>query len=881
MTLSAPLVVSVGGVYLALLFLVAFITDRLAVEGRAKFLASPIVYTLSLAVYCTSWTFFGAVGTASRSGIEFVTIYIGPTLALMAGWLFLPKMVRIAKAQRITSIADFMSARYGKSRAVAVLVTVIALASITPYIALQLIAIRRSFVVLSGGQADGAGTAFWVAATMVFFVIVFGTRRVNADESQPGIVAAIAFESIVKLAALLAVAILAMLVLMEPPAAGSLFGNGETALDAISAFDPGDGARWTTLLLLSAAAIICLPRQFQVAVVENRSEDHITVASWLFPLYLFLLTLAAVPIAAAGLIALPAGAEPDLYVLTLPLARDSMFLALGAFVGGLSAATSMVIVASLALAVMISNHLVAPLLVGRVNRPGGIGAAVLVTRRIAIAGVIGLGTLYAEAHGSGGGLASIGLIAFAGVGQFAPALIVGLFWRRANRYGATAGLATGAALWVALLLLPSFGVGTELVDFARSVLLPPDHLFGPDAVDPLVFGASISIGLNVMVYLVVSLATAGGVVDELQATVFVDALRRGGAEPTLRRSASRRELMRLARRILGPQRADEVFAAMRTTTDEAADSTLIAQVERELAFAVGTSSAHTLVTQIAIGEPLAVDAAITLLRETQEAIEAARQLDIRSLELERTTAELAGTNASLKALLAEKDDFLSRVSHEMRTPVTAVRSFAELLREGSLDPDRAARFVDIILEESRRLTRLLDDILDLSRLEAGVAPIQMERIDAAAAIAEAAAVMDGFAQRQGVAIRVDATGPVYVRADADRLKQVLVNLLSNAIKFCGDGPVVISAATEYGTAVLRVRDRGPGIASEIQPRLFGKFVSGTAPHGLAGAGLGLAISRQIMRGLGGSLALEMTGPTGTVFAARLPLAGEPRARLAS
>ncbi len=668
---------------------------------------------------------------------------------------------------------------------------------------------------------------------------------------------------------------------MDPPAAGSLYANGSTALDAISALNTGDGTRWTTLMLLSAAAIICLPRQFQVAVVENRSESHITVASWLFPAYLFLLTLAAVPIAAAGLIALPAGAEPDLYVLTLPLARDSALLALAAFVGGLSAATSMVIVASLALAVMISNHLVAPLLVGRVNTPGGVGAAVLVTRRVAIAGVIGLGTLYAEAHGAGGGLASIGLIAFAGVAQFAPALIAGLFWRRANRYGATAGLATGAAIWVAVLLMPSFGVGTELVDHVRAALLPPDQLFGPNAVDPLVFGVTLSIAANVIVYVLTSLATSGSVIDELQATVFVDALRRGGSEPTLRRSASRRELMRLARRILGPQRADEVFAAMRTTTAEEANSALIAQVERELAFAVGTSSAHTLVMQIATGEPLAVDAAITLLQETQEAIEAARALDIRSVELERTTAELANTNASLKALLAEKDDFLSRVSHEMRTPVTAVRSFAELLREGTLTPERAARFVDIILEESRRLSRLLDDILDLSRLEAGVAPIRVERIDAAVAISEAAAVMDGFAQRQGASIRVAGEGPVYVRADADRLKQVLVNLLSNAIKFCGDSPVEISVDAEQGVAVLRVRDHGPGIAADVQPRLFGKFISGTAPHGIRGAGLGLAISRQIMRGLGGSLALETTGPGGSCFAARLPLAEDARARLAS
>jgi len=875
--MSAALVLAVGGGYIALLFLIAFLTDKLAAAGRARALFSPLTYTLSLAVYCTTWTFFGAVGTAVRSGLEFVTIYIGPTLALMAWWVFLPKLIRIAKAQRITSIADFLSARYGKSRPVAVLVTLIALASITPYIALQLLAVSRAFAALAGEGSGGADTALWVAVAMVFFVILFGTRRLNADESQPGIVAAIAFESVVKLAALIAVAVFAVVLLTEGAAPDAAVADWRRALGAVSVLPEGEGIRWVVLTTLSAAAIICLPRQFQVAVVENRDEGHVAVASWLFPLYLFVMTIGVLPIAAAGLTTLPTGSQPDLFVLTVPLAHGADALALFAFIGGLSAATSMVIVASLALAVMISNHLVAPELAERRGRPAtGLTAAVLATRRLAIAVMLGLGYLYSRATAGDAGLASIGLIAFAGVAQFAPALLGGIFWRNANRSGATAGLASGALMWLLTLVLPSFGLDGA-VETLRHVILPAAMADGPGAVDALVFATVLSLAVNVSLYVGVSIATHGGAIDQLQATLFVDAMHRGGPEPTLRRSADRRDLYRLTQRILGPVRAHSLFAAEGPSRDEApADSAFVARVEREIAYAVGAASAHAMVARVATGEPLTVDAAISLLAETQDAIRAARDLGVRSVELERTAEELRSANAALTELLMEKDDFLSRVSHEMRTPLTAVRSFAEILRDGPQDPLRSARFIEIIHAEAERLTRLLDDILDLSRLEAGIAPVDNAQVDAVAAVQEAAAAMEGFAQRGGVRIKVEAGGSLPVRADPDRLKQVLVNLLSNAVKFHGSVPFIeVTARAEDGKAVLRVRDSGPGVSEQIRPRLFTKFGGAWECGRSSGAGLGLAISRQIMVRLGGDLKLEHTGHGGSVFAASLPLVGAP------
>ena len=864
--LSFALVLTVGAGYVALLFVIAFVTDGLAGAGRAKALGSPVVYTLSLAVYCTSWTFYGAVGTAVRSGLEFVTIYIGPTLVLMAWWLFLRKLVVITKAQNITSIADFLSARYGKSRTVACLVTVIAIASITPYIALQLIAVSRSFAALVGEAASQADTAFWTAALMAFFVIAFGTRRLNADESQPGIVAAIAFESIVKLAALLAIALFAILTVKaeaDPP--------WREALASVGALREDGGTRWVVLTMLSAAAIVCLPRQFQVAVVENRDPRHLDVAAWLFPLYLFLITLAVLPIAVAGLTLLPAGSEPDLFVLTVPLAKGAETLALVAFIGGLSAATSMVIVATLALAVMISQHIVAPVLADATRTsPMGLAGAVILTRRLAIVGVLALGYLYARASGGGQGLASIGLIAFAGVAQFAPALICSVFWRDATRQGAACGLAVGGLIWFATLLLPSFGVGTASAEAFRTLILPS----AGGEVDPLVFGATLSLIANAATLAFVSLIGPRRAIDELQATLFVDALHRGGPEPMLRRSASRRDLYRLTQRIVGPVRTHALFAEANLSPDDnPADSAFVARIEREIAYAVGAASAHALVARIATGEPISVDAAIAILGETQEAVRAARALGVRSVELERSADELRAANAALTALLAEKDAFLSRVSHEMRTPLTAIRAFAELLAEGSLSEERAARFVGVIASEAERLTRLLDDILDLSRLEAGRAPLTLDAVDASALAHAAARAMEGFAQSLDAAIAVDAERPVIVRADADRVMQVLVNLLSNAVKFHGADPIIrVSVREERGEAVLRVSDGGEGVAQSVRANLFTKFAGGATRGGHSGAGLGLAISHEIMVRLGGRLVLEATGPNGSVFTVAMPLA---------
>ena len=431
--LQVNLVAFVCLAYVAILFAVAFAGDRRARRDPSGWLSSPLVYTLSISIYCTSWTFFGAVGSAAISGMEFVTIYLGPTIVFAGWWVFLRKLVTIGRIHHTTSIADLISARFGKSPALGAIVTLIALIATAPYIALQLKALTASFQVVTfpAGAVAAAGTilepdyvvAFWLAAGLCVFSIIFGVRNIDVNERHHGVIAAIAVEAVVKLVALLAVGLWVVVGLVGKPA--DIFANAPVSLFSSETF----GARWVTLCFLAGAAVICLPRQFQVTVVENSSERQIRTASWLFPLYLLLICLFVLPIAVAGLNKLPEGSQPDLYVLTLPLAADQSTLALLAFLGGFSSATSMVIVSSIALSTMISNHIVMPLALRFAILPTtsaqNVRGFILGARRVSIVFIVGLGFVYFRLSGASDALAAIGLISFCGVAQFLPSLVGG------------------------------------------------------------------------------------------------------------------------------------------------------------------------------------------------------------------------------------------------------------------------------------------------------------------------------------------------------------------------------------------------------------------------------------------------------------------------
>src|SRR5690348_6480878 len=412
------IVIAVALGYIGLLFVIASYGDRARRRG-GKQRSRQLIYPLSLAIYCTSWTFFGSVGLASRTGYDFLTIYIGPMLMIALAQPLIVRMVRLAKAQNITSIADFIAARYGKHQAVAAAVALIAIVGSVPYIALQLKAVSASLSTMLSHAAPGAqpvlgDMALFVALLMAAFAVLFGTRHIDATEHQDGLMLAIAAESIVKLVTFLAVGVFVTFVMFEGPS--KLFAQASERAD-IAAILSGvqQPGTWIAMTLLSFIAIVLLPRQFHVMVVENNNEAEIRRAAWLFPLYLVLINLFVVPIATAGLLTFaPGSVDSDMLVLALPLSRGADLLALTTFVGGLSAATAMVIVESVALAIMVSNGIVVPLVLQRrrlYGGPGDIGAFLLKVRRVAIFAILLLAYLYYRSAGDAQ-LAAIGLLSF-------------------------------------------------------------------------------------------------------------------------------------------------------------------------------------------------------------------------------------------------------------------------------------------------------------------------------------------------------------------------------------------------------------------------------------------------------------------------------------
>lgn len=895
--LSANIVLFTALAYVALLFLVAFVSDMRSRKGWLGLVHSPIVYTLSISVYCTSWTFYGAVGSAARSGLAFATIYLGPTIVFVGWWFLLRKLVRIGRIHRTSSIGDLISSRYGKSTSLAVLVTLIAVIGTTPYIALQLKAVTASFQVVA--EATGTSllgiptrdidirTGFWVAAGMAVFTILFGTRNIDANEHHHGVVAAIALEALVKLFALLAVGLYVVFWVAGGVPEVFRLPAADTVLQGSEPF----GTRWVALTFLSATAIVCLPRQFQITVVENADENHLRTAGWLFPLYLFLISLFTLPIAIVGLATLPPGSNPDMFVLTLPMLHDQNALALLVFIGGFSSATSMVIVASIALSIMVSNHIVMPIALRLPRRSAGVSGDVktllLVSRRISIGVILLLGFAYFVASAQSDALASMGLIAFAGVAQFLPSLIGGLYWYQASKAGAFVGLLAGVLVWAYTLLLPSFEGGALPTSLFENgpwgiAALRPQALFGSVDVDPLVHSLVWSLGINLALFVLVSLMRDQKPLERLQATLFIDVFRNPADNEArfIRRSAAIDDLYILAQRILGTDQAYRLFrdfARQQGSRDSLPqpDTEFIAHLERQLAGGIGAASARVMVSQVITGETISLDELMRLVDETQQVIEYSQQLEHKSQQLQTTARQLREANERLRALDAQKDDFLSQVSHEVRTPMASIRSFSEILLSGDdLTSEQSTRFLGIIHNETLRLTRLLDEILDLSHLERGELTWTLQPIDPSAVLARAVETCQGMATGVTVEVRNDA-GPVEVLGHSDRLAQVFINLISNAIKHNtgADPRLSIHSSVIDGRFVVDVQDNGPGIDPADRERIFSKFSRAWSSDRPAttGAGLGLAISRAILRRMNGTLDLLPAAGQGACFRVTLPL----------
>ncbi|MGV6874030.1 PAS domain-containing hybrid sensor histidine kinase/response regulator [Pseudochelatococcus sp. B33] len=645
------IVVVVALVYLCGLFAVAHLGDTFGkrlIGGGAR--AS--IYALALAVYCTSWTFFGSVGLAGRSGLDFLTVYIGPALLLGIGFRFIARVVELAKAQNITSIADFLAARYGKNDRVAVLVTVIAAIGVIPYIALQLKAVSSSLTVFFEAAPEamlitpatlGVDLAFVVAAVLAAFAVAFGTRHVDATEHQDGLVLAIALESLVKLIAFLAVGIFVTYFMFDGVA--DILERAAAAHPEADIQQRTSGAvTFLTLTMLALGMAMLLPRQFHMSIVENRDISDVRRAAWMFPLYLLAINLFVLPLALAGQASFPDGAiDPDMTVLALPLSEGAHLMALIAFIGGLSAATAMVIVDSVALAIMISNDLIIPVMLRRramrdTHNSGDLSGFVLLVRRGSIVSVILLAYVYYRVSGEAA-LASIGFLSFAAIAQLGPAFVGGFVWRRGTALGASAGLIAGFCAWAYTLLLPSLAGDDEAWrsfvtqgPFAIEALRPT-ALFGTDLPE-LTHGVLWSLAINVAAYVIFSLLRPETALERLQANAFIgsDGAPLGGVQTFWLRNSpvSVEDLRAAVARYLGEERTARAFDSFNAhrggPTSGNADIHQLRYAEHLLASAIGASSSRLVLSLLLRGRNLSTHDALRLLDDASAAIQYNRDI---------------------------------------------------------------------------------------------------------------------------------------------------------------------------------------------------------------------------------------------------------------
>ncbi len=897
--MSSAWIICLSLAYLLLLFVIANWAEQRALIKRSV-VNNPYVYALSLAVYCTAWTFYGSVGRAAETGVDFLSVYIGPTIIAPLWWIVFRKIIRICKVQRITNIADFISARYGKNRALGVIVTVLCLLGIIPYISIQLKAITSSFLILSGSETVARSSfwndqSFYIALALIVFAILFGTRKLEANERHEGLVAAIAFESLVKLFAFSIIGIFVTFGLFN--GFGDIVTRASAVPDLRKVFvlPETQTGSWFWHCFLAAIAILFLPRQFQVTVVENVNENHLRKAQWLFPLYLLIINIFVMPIALGGkLLFAGVNVKADNYLLEIPLHFKQEGLAFLTYLGGFSAATSMIIVECTALTVMFSNNLLMPLVVSRAGwqeRLGkSVGDFVINARRLFIGIIILLAYAYYRNVSDKYSLVSVGMVSFAAVAQLAPAAIGGIFWKRASLVGAIGGILTGGMVWFYTLIIPSMvSNGFISTDFllhgpAGILWLRPEALFGLEGMDNLSHGVFWSLLFNLSFYIWGSLRFKQSASELNQAALFVDIFKYDTSYESSvawRGKAVVSDIAALLGKFFGQVRAERVLNLyarrnkLNLDTPYAAPQ-LVNYAEKMLSGAIGAASARIVVASVAKEERITVNEVIDILKTSQELRIVNQALTRKSLELEQTTHKLQKANELLKIADQQKDDFLSTVTHEIRTPLTSIRMLSEILQTNpDLEETQRSHFLHTVIKETDRLTRLVNEVLDLERFESGRYVLNFETFQLEDIIKESLNALEQLAKEKSVKIQYSIETPLpTIEGDRDRLMQVFINLLSNAIKFCYPEIGIIKIQVSQNSPNVRVQiiDNGSGIDPKYHELIFDKFyqTNDQSIRKPKGSGLGLAITKKIIELHQGTISVKSLPEQGATFTFEIP-----------
>lgn len=889
---NAWLIGMAGLSYLCILFFLAGWAERQSKKGKSL-VKNAWVYALGLAVYCTAWTFYGSVGRATSSGLGFLTTFLGPTLAACFFWPVLHKMIRIAKEQRLTSIPDFISARYGKNFSLALVVSIFLVAGLIPYIALQLKSITDTLqLVLTAENPMGQNrfyTSLGITLLLVLFTILYGARHVDTAEKHEGMVAAIAFDSLFKLLVFVAIGLWISY---------SVFNGWGDIFERIKAKDPAklsllganpDYFGWSILTLLSGLAMFLLPRQFQMAVIENNAESHVRKAAWLFPLYLLLINLFVLPIAFAGYLLLhDSNLSPDNYVLGIPLLSGQPHWALWVWLGGLAAATGMIVVETIALSNTISNNLVLPLWVGlSPGQPHQIQSSspiILMIRRCSIGLVLVLALVFSETIGRAYSLVSIGLISFCAVAQLAPALLGGLFWKKATPAGAMAGMLTGIFIWAYTLVLPDiFPAATWVQEGPWGwAWLKPHALLGLEQSDPVVHATIWSLTLNLGIFSFVSLQTKASTLSQIQANLFVDVFEAKSmqAYSNWKGDISVAQLVQTLDKFLGEARAKQLLMGyahrhqIEIHDNALADGRLVQFTERILGGIVGSASARLMMQSMGQSTTEQLTEILAVLEENQQTIGMNKELKKKTLQLSKATTALEKANTQLKAMDEQKDEFLYTVTHELRTPLTSIRALSEILQDNpDLPDDKKQTYLGAIAKETERLTHLISQVLTLEKYDSGKYRLHLSTVNLVNLLQEVHRNLLPLATEKNLHCQLVLNdAQALVQADPDLLWQVFYNLVSNAIKFANQS-VVISLTGDYNGWYCRIQDDGPGIDPSLHQLIFDKFfqAKNQTLRKPEGTGLGLAISKRIADLHGADLWVSSQSGKGACFTLGFPI----------
>lgn len=896
--------ISISFCYLLLLFGIAYWVERKSVKGK-RISSNPYIYAFSLAVYCTAWTFYGSIGRAAQTGIDFLAIYIGPTLMAPLWWLLLRKMIRISKAQGITSLADFISSRYGKNISLGGIVTALCIAGVIPYISLQIKAIATSLDFLIGDHSVEqlaknpvwTNTAFYVTAVLAIFIIIFSTRKIDTTERHEGLVTAIAFESIVKLFAFLCGGFFIAYVMFD--GLGDIFTQTvkDPKLKTLFTLPLQYGyAEWFTLIILSMFAILLLPRQFQVGVVENVDEKHLNKAIWLFPLYLLLINVLVLPIAMAGQLTLGNISNPDFSILALPLSVHNHWLALLIYIGGFSAATGMIIVETIALSTMLSNNILIPFMVAVppfkrffIRR---ISPTITTIRRISILIILALSYGYFVYFSEGYSLVSIGLISFAAVSQLAPAVIGGMYWKNGNKTGALIGILVGFAVWFYTLVVPSIVSSGLLPETIMTeglfgiAALKPYALFGMQNLDYLTQSFFWSMLFNVSAYLFFSLYAKTAKEEENQAELFVNVYKyaKSYESSVVWKSTTKvKDVRLLLVRFLGAHGTKKLLDKLsktygfRLADEDQADSRLIVHVERILSGLIGSASARILVSSIVRENDIGISEMVEVIKESQQLISLNKELRLRTDELKKASDALEKANKQLIKADELRDEFLYTITHELRTPLTSIRAFSEIMHDHpDIEPEKRQEFLHTMIKEIERLSRLISQVLNLEKLESGNYPLRWQVLQPAALLEAALAPFCQVMEDKKIKLKLDVTADLpEIRADEDLLIQVLTNLIANAIKYADAVRPELSISLDEKNDVLvwKVIDNGFGIDPEEHKLVFDKYyqVTHAKMKAQVGSGLGLAICKKIIDIHNGKIYVENSPSKGAEFTFTIPL----------